>query len=75
MSSVKEPIQILYEKDLQYAFDYVSKTYLNGRKTHFEELYDSKVDGFTYEYICDTCGKTFRTNLKRKKDAKKFCSR
>lgn len=75
LSSVKEPIQILYEKDLQYAFDYVSKTYLNGRKTHFEELYDSKVDGFTYEYICDTCGKTFRTNLKRKKDAKKFCSR
>jgi hypothetical protein len=56
-------------------FDYVSKTYLNGRKTHFEELYDSKIDGFTYEYICDTCGKTFRTNLKRKKDAKKFCSR
>lgn len=74
LAAVKEPIQILYEKDLQYAFDYVSKTYLNGRKSHFEELYDSKEDFYKYEYTCDTCGNLFVTNNKRKEDAKKFCS-
>lgn len=74
LAAVKEPIQILYEKDLQYAFDYVSKTYLNGRKTHLEELYDEKEDSFKYNYKCDTCGKMFATNNKRKEDAKKFCS-
>ena len=74
LEAVKEPIQILYKKDLQYAFDYVSKTYLNGRKTHLEELYDEKEDSFKYNYKCDTCGKMFATNNKRKEDAKKFCS-
>lgn len=40
LAAVNEPIKILYEKDLQYAFDYVSKTYLNGRKSNYQSLYD-----------------------------------
>jgi hypothetical protein len=74
VNALSEPIKVLYEKDLQYAFDYVSKTYLNGRKTHLEELYDSKEDCYKYNYKCATCGKMFVTNNKRKEDAKKFCS-
>ena len=35
LAAVKEPIQILYKKDLQYAFDYVSKTYMNGKKSEW----------------------------------------
>lgn len=74
LSAVQEPIKILYEKDLQYAFDYVSKTYLNSRKTRFEELYDSKEDAFKYSYTCDLCQKTFKTNIKRNENKRKFCS-
>lgn len=40
LAAVKEPIKILYKKDLQYAFDYVSKTYLNGKKSNYQSLYD-----------------------------------
>lgn len=56
-AAVKEPIQILYKEHLKYAFDYVSKTYMNGKKSGWEVLYDDHKP--KYKKICPECGVTF----------------
>lgn len=57
VNALSEPIKVLYEKDLQYAFDYVSKTYMNGKKSELQVLYDSYKPMYTK--ICPQCGLTF----------------
>lgn len=62
-------IEILYENDLKYAFDYVKDAY---NVFDFTKLYDVSKDRFTY--ICDICGKEF-TRAKEIKTGPKLCSR
>ena len=68
LAAVDEPIKILYKKDLKYAFDYVSKTYLNGKKTGWQVLYDNHKP--KYEKVCPECGITFYRDV----NDRKFCS-
>jgi len=68
LAAVKEHIQILYKKDLQYAFDYVSKTYMNGKKRGWQVLYDDHKP--KYEKVCPECGVTFQ----RETNDRTFCS-
>lgn len=63
-----ESIKILYEKDLQYAFEYVSKTYLNGKKSGWQVLYDNHKP--KYSKVCLQCGITFE----RETNKRTFCS-
>ena len=67
-NALSEPIQILYEKDLQYAFDYVSKTYMNGKKSEWQVLYDDHKP--MYSKVCPQCGITFH----REQNDRTFCS-
>jgi hypothetical protein len=62
-------IVVLYKKDIQYMFDYVTKKY-NTKK--YYTLYDEYAPKF--RYICGTCGKEFY----RDKESRKlinYCSR
>ena len=68
LAAVDEPIKILYKKDLKYAFDYVSKTYMNGKKTGWQVLYDDHKP--KYEKVCPECGITFYRDV----NDRKFCS-
>lgn len=62
-------IVVLYKKDIQYMFDYVSSKYKT--KKYFE-LYDEYAP--KYNYICGTCGKEFGRD-KKSKLLINFCSR
>lgn len=62
-------VKILRKDDLQYVFDYVTKTY-NTKK--FYELYDDYKP--KYKHICDCCLVEFETD-KKKKTETKFCNR
>ena len=66
------PLYFLYKKDLKYAFDYVSKTYMNGKKTGWQVLYDDHKP--KYEKVCPECGITFYTESKRTKFCSHSCS-
>ena len=72
LASVDKSIVILYKKDLKYAFDYVSKTYMNGKKTGWQVLYDNHKP--KYEKVCPECGITFSTETKRTKFCSHSCS-
>lgn len=66
LSSVNQPIEILYQEDLQYIFDYVqSKTGLS--KSKFYYLYEDKEK---YTKTCEECLQKYLTH----KDNQKFCS-
>ena len=67
LAAVDEPIKILYKKDLKYAFDYVSKTYMNGKKTGWQVLYDNHKP--KQSKVCLECGVTFY----RERNNRKFC--
>lgn len=62
-------VKVLRKDDLQYAFEYVERTY-NTKK--FYELYD----GYRpkYSHVCNHCNCNFETDRKIKTDTK-FCSR
>jgi hypothetical protein len=62
-------VRVLRKNDLQYAFDYVAKTY-NTKK--FYELYDGYKP--KYKHLCDCCSNEFETDRKLKTEIK-FCSR
>jgi hypothetical protein len=62
-------VKVLRKDDLQYAFDYVTKTY-NTKK--FYELYDNYKP--KYSHICDYCKIKFDTDRKINTE-NKFCSR
>ena len=62
-------VKVLRKEDLQYAFEYVIKTY-NTKK--FYELYDDYKP--KYKHLCDCCQLEFETDRKIKTE-KKFCSR
>ena len=68
---VNKPIKILYRQDLQFCFDYIKEVY-NKVESNVIDLYDFFNEEFIY--ICDYCGKEFKTNKKRHTE-KKFCSR
>lgn len=67
LAAVKDPIKILYKKDLKYAFDYVSQKYLNGKKSGWQSLYDNHKP--KYEKVCPQCGITFYRDV----NDRKFC--
>ena len=67
LAAVDEPIKILYKKDLKYAFDYVSNTYLGGKKSGWQSLYDNHKP--KYSKVCPECGVTFY----RERNDRKFC--
>jgi hypothetical protein len=60
---------VLRKDDLQYAFDYVIKTYNTKR---FYELYDGYKP--KYKHLCNYCQNEFETDRKIKTETK-FCSR
>jgi len=62
-------VNVLRKDDLQYAFDYVTKSY-NTKK--FYELYDGYKP--KYKHLCDCCQIEFETDRKIKTETK-FCSR
>lgn len=62
-------VKVLRKDDLQYAFDYVEKTY--GTKK-FYELYDNYKP--KYSHTCNCCKTIFETDRKIKTETK-FCSR
>jgi hypothetical protein len=62
-------VNVLRKDDLQYTFDYVTKTY-NTKK--FYELYDGYKP--KYKHLCDCCQKEFETDRKINTETK-FCSR
>jgi hypothetical protein len=62
-------VKVLRKDDLQYAFDYVEKTY--GTKK-FYELYDNYKP--KYYHTCNCCKTIFETDRKIKTETK-FCSR
>ena len=62
-------VNVLRKDDLQYAFDYVAKTYNTKR---FYELYDGYKP--KYKHLCDCCQVEFETDRKIKTETK-FCSR
>lgn len=62
-------VNVLRKDDLQYAFDYVMKTYNTKR---FYELYDGYKP--KYKHLCDCCKIEFQTDRKIKSETK-FCSR
>jgi hypothetical protein len=62
-------VKVLRKNDLQYAFDYVEKTY--GTKK-FYELYDDYKP--KYSHSCNCCNTVFETDRKIKTEVK-FCSR
>ena len=62
-------VNVLRKDDLQYAFDYVIKTYNTKR---FYELYDNYKP--KYKHLCNYCQVEFETDRKKKTDTK-FCSR
>lgn len=72
LEAVDEPIKILYKKDLKYAFDYVSDTYLGGKKSGWQSLYDNHKP--KYSKVCPECGVTFDTESKRVKFCTHYCS-
>jgi hypothetical protein len=62
-------VKVLRKDDLQYAFDYVAKTYNTKR---FQELYDGYKP--KYSYVCDCCLISFETDTLKRTETK-FCSR
>ena len=72
LAAVDQPIKILYKKDLKYAFDYVSDTYLGGKKSGWQSLYDNHRP--KYSKVCPECGVTFDTESKRVKFCTHYCS-
>ena len=62
-------VKVLRKDDLQYAFNYVEKTY--GTKK-FYSLYDNYKP--KYSHVCNYCNKVFKTDRKIKTETK-FCSR
>jgi hypothetical protein len=62
-------VQVLRKDDLQYAFEYVMKTYNTKR---FYELYDGYKP--KYKHLCDFCQIEFETDRKIKTEIK-FCNR
>lgn len=62
-------VKVLRKQDLEYAFDYVEKTYKTKK---FYELYDDYKP--KYKHICDCCSVEFETDRKTKSQVK-FCSR
>jgi hypothetical protein len=62
-------VRVLRKDDLQYTFDYVTKTYNTKR---FYELYDDYKP--KYNHKCDYCQTLFKTDRKIKTKIK-FCSR
>lgn len=68
LAAVDEPIKILYKNDLKYAFDYVSDTYLGGKRSGWQSLYDNHRP--KYSKVCPECGVTFYRDV----NDRKFCS-
>jgi hypothetical protein len=62
-------VAVLRKDDLQYAFDYVERTYKTKK---FYELYDDYKP--KYSHTCDYCKKMFETDRKVKTESK-FCTR
>lgn len=71
LKSVNKPIDILYNEDLEYVFEYIKNIY-HKNKHQIKELYDNNKP--QYNYICSYCGKEFKTYNKRN-TLNVYCSR